>query len=137
MPNQEMRWVAEDCGLDVAIEMIRRLRGVKIYVPNRKPCADIEVPADMPNDDIRVVAEYCGMDVANKLLGNMGGCFISIPRQGPWCTRFILKHYNGKNVSRLALHLGVSANYVYKVIRASSRGKPNKKNGSLQAVSIG
>ncbi len=33
MPNQDMRLVAELCGLDVAISLLRNMSGVSIYIP--------------------------------------------------------------------------------------------------------
>lgn len=64
MPNEEMRWVAEDCGLDVAIEMIRHLRGIRVYVPNIEFEILPGVPEEMPNDEMCLVAEMCGVGTA-------------------------------------------------------------------------
>lgn len=138
MPNQEMRWVAEDCGLDVAIEMIRRLRGVRVYVPSMDLDKPPQTPVDMPNEDMQLVAELCGLELAMKLLDKMAGVTISIPQKALPINSLIISNFNGRNANRLAIQLGVSRSFVYKVAKASGAGVPAlKRSCRLEELKTG
>jgi hypothetical protein len=138
MPNQEMRWVAEDCGLDVAIEMIRRLRGARVYVPNIDLDNAPQTPEDMPNSEMRLVAEMCGLEIAMKLLRQMGGVTISIPIRAAWTTKIIRNNFNGDNACRLAVLLGISRSRVYEIARCDAHNiDTRKRSRRLETLETG
>ena len=74
---------------------------------------------DMPNADMRLVAEACGVETAVKLLTELPGIHISIPKAGVrrviWA--YVRKNYNGKNIKKLALEVGLSENWLYGILK--------------------
>ena len=76
---------------------------------------------DMPTENMKIIAETCGIDIAIKILKNLGGLSLYIPSSGISLihNKYILKRYDGTRdcANRLALELGVSINYVYKILK--------------------
>ena len=74
---------------------------------------------DMPNADMKLVAETCGVETAVKLLTELPGIQINIPKAGvrrvTWA--YVRKNYNGKNIKKLALEVGLSENWLYQILK--------------------
>jgi len=86
--------------------------------------------ADMPNDDMKLVAEQCGMEVAIILLEKLNGIIIYIPKIAAdkrFIKKYVNENYDGRNAKNLAVEIGVSEQYIYKLL-AGDNGKksPNQ-----------
>ena len=68
--------------------------------------------------DARRIYERCGPDVLIALLGIFEGMFFYLPAKITRKARqlYILKNYNGRNANDLAIRLGTSSRYVYKIV---------------------
>lgn len=91
-------------------------------------------PEDMPTENLRLIAESCGVEATIKLIEGIGGISVYIPSSAKTQikTNYILKKYDGTRdcVNRLAIELGVSANYIYKIVNKKPE-KEGKKQLSL------
>lgn len=92
---------------------------------------------DLPNRDMQLVAEQCGIDIALLLIERLGGLCLYIPQKGDslLMKKYILRNYDGTNAKDLALELGTTERYIYKVM-AEKAAPPNqlglfeKENGN-------
>lgn len=88
-------------------------------------------PEDMPSENLRLIADFCGVDTAINLMQNMAGINVYIPNTAltQLKARYIKKKYDGTRdcANRLALELGVSINYIYKILKA-----PAEEDGKRQ-----
>jgi hypothetical protein len=130
MPNDDLRWIAADCGIDVAIRLIRTFgHGIFIYVPQFS-CENWNKvkPEDLPNEDMRLVARFCGIEVAKALLQHFQVAHIYIPQleTTEWAKRFIKETYDGRNAKLLAIMLGTSDRFIYKYAADSVTGDLSK-----------
>jgi hypothetical protein len=131
MPNEDLRWIAEDCGILMASSLLVHFgKGISIYIPKFEPddWKNIRIQ-DLPTDDMRLVAEKCGIELVQKLIKNFNQLRIYIPRleTTQWAKNYIKKTYNGSNAKRIATDLGVSERFIYLCIRPAERSS-NKVN---------
>jgi hypothetical protein len=122
MPNIDMKWVAEDCGLTTAILLLSRLHGIEIYVPRKLPTNERKRSCiKMPNDDLILVAKACGRSVAVALMDKFRGQRLRIPRLGPSAKKKIIAVYYDaakNNQKWLCLELGISLASFYRYINS-------------------
>lgn len=125
MPNEDLKWVAEDCGVDVASALLSSFgSGITLYIPGPSHEGEKKIKIeDMPNDDMKLVAEKCGIKIARRLIDNFSQCLIYIPRMEntPWVREQIRKRYNGHNARRLACFFETSERFIYKCMKEKSK----------------
>lgn len=77
-------------------------------------------PEDLPGD-LQLVAIHCGMDVAIKLAEKMGSIRIYIrPIDGIVSEKkreYVVKYFTGNNHKELAIVVGSSEEWIYRVIK--------------------
>jgi hypothetical protein len=134
MPNEDLRWIADDCGLAIASLLLSHFgKGITLYIPKFVPGDWSKVTLEnLPNDDMRLVGETCGVETAKKLMEKFPQSIIYVPRieTTPWARAYIRKHYDGSNAKRLAAALGVSDRYIYKCMHdLVSNRRPVVKDG--------
>ncbi|MDD3149916.1 MAG: Mor transcription activator family protein [Candidatus Gastranaerophilales bacterium] len=92
-------------------------------------------PDDMPTDNLRLIADACGVETAVNLIENLAGISVYIPGSAltHLKTNYIKKKYDGTRdcANRLALELGVSINYIYKILKTNSEEQANRKQLTL------
>jgi hypothetical protein len=127
MPNEDLRWIAEDCGLAAASALLLHFgKGITLYIPKFEPEDWKKVSIEnLPNDDMRLVAEKCGLDITRHLLEKFPQSVVYIPRleTTQWARNYAKKNYDGSNAKRLAAALGVSERYIYKCQHAVFNNK--------------
>jgi Mor family transcriptional regulator len=116
MPNEDTRWIAESCGIEVAMKMMKNLGGISLYIPKSTVTENTRRTSDLPNEDTRLIANYCGVVIAVKILQEFPQSLLRIPKleYSDWAKKLIKKHFNGTNAKRLAVELCVSESFVYK-----------------------
>jgi hypothetical protein len=129
MPNEDLRWIAEDCGLQVAAALLLHFgKGITLYIPKfeLEDWKKVRIE-DLPNDDMRLVAEKCGLATTQKLLEKFPQMIVYIPRleTTQWARNYAKQNYDGTNAKRLAAVLGVSERYIYKCQHTVSNNVKN------------
>jgi Mor family transcriptional regulator len=84
--------------------------------------ADIEIE-DLLSGDVKLVHDHCGRDVLISLWENLPSINIYVSKKPleEAKARYIRKHFDGDNVKALAVTLGVSEGFIYKVIGADHK----------------
>lgn len=91
--------------------------------------------------DIALIAKLCGIETLKKLWATVPGItlYISEKPLNELRRKYILLHANGQNTHELAVKLGVSERFVYKVMAERTKQKPKSQpqmeifeNGSKQ-----
>jgi hypothetical protein len=137
MPNEDLRWIAEDCGLQTASALLLHFgKGINLYIPKFEPENWEKVKIEnLPNDDMRLVAEKCGLSTTRKLLEKFPQMIVYIPRleTTQWARNYAKQNYDGSNAKRLAAALGVSERYIYKCQHSVSNNEKamSKKDGII------
>jgi len=89
-------------------------------------------PEDMPTENLRLIADTCGVKTAVKLIENIPGISLYISGSALTIlkTKYIQKKYDGTRdcANKLALELGVSINYIYKILKKN----PEEQQGKIQ-----
>jgi len=69
--------------------------------------------------DLALIYSECGIDTLIKICKSLMGISLYISARSIHDARamYIKKHYNGENIKDLAIKLGVSQRYIYKVIK--------------------
>lgn len=137
MPNEDTTWIAESCGIEIAMKIMKNLGGISLYIPKCTINENTRKTADLPNEDTRLIANYCGVSVAVKILIEFPQTLLRIPKleYSDWAKKLIKKHFNGTNAKRLAVELCVSESFVYKYSkRVLSDKKKSDSNSRFQII---
>lgn len=120
MPNSDMRMVAEFCGLETALVLLKELPGVKLIIPKCGPGLSVVLKG------MQIVYDKCGQTVADALLRELPGIALNIPKFGfkYIVVRYIRKNYRPGDARLLALQCCVTERFVYTVMKD---GYDNKK----------
>lgn len=118
LPNEDLRWLAEDIGLETVLLLMRSFRGIDLYVPSKEGFSIPTTIEEMPNSSMAIVARDCGVPVAVSLLRNAPGTrfHLPFPASCAWAKRWVRKNFDGKNALELAVALGVSSHFVYEIV---------------------
>lgn len=68
MPTEDMRNVAEDCGLDVAIILLKKMCNVNIYIPGQKRYKKVIekfVIKNFNSTNAKLLAQACNISLAH------------------------------------------------------------------------
>jgi len=78
--------------------------------------------------DTALIAKSCGVDVLKSLWAEVPGItlYISEKPLNELRRQYINKHANGQNTHEIAVRLGVSERFVYKVMAERSKPKPKE-----------
>jgi hypothetical protein len=120
LPNDDLRWIAEDCGIETCVALLLNFPGISLYIAGvQSEKVENITPENLPNEDMQLVAEKCGLEIARQLLKKFGQTIIYVPRISTtaWARSYIRSHYSGQNAKRLASTFGVSERYIYKCIK--------------------
>jgi hypothetical protein len=134
MPTEDLRWMAEDFGIDVIAQLFLHFgKGITIYIPKFEPknWQAIKID-DLPSDDMKLVAEKCGISIVKKLTMGFPQYRFYIPRieTTEWAKKYIRNTYNGSNAKRIASDLGVSERFVYKsILKIQAKAAIKVKDG--------
>jgi Mor family transcriptional regulator len=131
--SEHLRAIAESCGLKDAISLLLNVPGIEIYVP--KITTTVTEKDIAKNPSMKIVAEFCGYGVAARLIMHRAELIttvVYIPKDAFRIVkkRYILKNFNGSNITELALRCGVSDRYVQQIVSDMYAAERSKKTSS-------
>lgn len=87
-----------------------------------------KIEASDLTEDLELIANVVGIDVIRNFLRHFQGAYIYIPKVSR-LERFVIRYTNenpDKTIKELAIEMGVSAQYLWKLRRLGKIGNSNK-----------
>ena len=78
---------------------------------------------DFNSDELQMIAEIIGVESTIRLIQELGGINVAIPKKGLNVIkkRFLITNYDGNNMKRIAVTLGISSTYASRIIQDYSQ----------------
>lgn len=107
LPNGDMKYVADECGMDVAIELLKTCAGMNLYIPYDG------------NSSAVVFLQYnIGNKMSDLFIHRLAGMTISVPKIPAAIIRKVIRaNYDGSNANFLAKQLNICERTVYNYLK--------------------
>lgn len=140
LPNEGLVDLAQACGLDVVVTLMRCFPGQQVFVPQNglarvwdaaaragRPDGPVVVE-DLPNATWQAMAMRCGVPVVLSLLEHAGNILVVTPRN-PFrklFRRYIKEHHTGFNGAEVSIMLGLGRSHFYNLLNDLHPGKKSR-----------
>ena len=115
LPNDDLKFIAGECGIETARDFLRYFRGAVLYIPQKVLCL---------SPSLKQLLNVFGRRELGRIIDKIGGMKVTVPMKfsPQFAKKYIDKNFTGDNISELAIDLGLSHRTIYKLLPQKQKG---------------
>lgn len=114
LPNDDLKFIAGECGIETARNFLRYFRGAVLYIPQKVLCL---------SPSLKQLLNVFGRRELGQIIDKVGGMKVTVPMKFSthFARKYINDNFNGSNISELAIDLGLSQRTIYKLLSRKTK----------------
>jgi hypothetical protein len=109
LPNDDLKIIAGECGIEIARDFMRYFRGTVLYIPQKVLCL---------SPSLKQMLAVFGRRELSNIIDKVGGMKVLVPKNfsQSFVRRYVSDNFNGNNIAELAMDLGLSHRSIYNAL---------------------